>query len=205
MSRTWSELFGDEPTEDDEPERSGFFGRLRDSLAKSRRALTAEIAANTFDAEDEEAWERLEEALIHGDVGVRATAEIVRRLEARGELGDLGEALAEEIEELFGSPPTFALGAKPAVILVVGVNGTGKTTTVGKLAQKLREHGRSVLVRQPRSSSRSGPSARAPISSAHPRAAIRLRSPTTRSRPGGRGRGTSSSSTPPGACTRSRT
>ena len=102
MSRTWAELFGDEPTAEDEPERTGFFGRLRDSLAKSRRALTAEIAAGTFDAGDEEAWERLEEALIHGDVGVRATAEIVRRLEARGELDDLGEALAEEIELLFG-------------------------------------------------------------------------------------------------------
>src|SRR6188472_922771 len=146
MSRTWSELFGDEATAADEPERTGFFGRLRDSLAKSRRALTAEIAAGTFDAGDDEAWERLEEALIHGDVGVRATAVIVRRLEARGEVGDLGEALAEEIEELFGAPPTIALGAKPTVILVVGVNGTGKTTTVGKLAQKLREHGRSVLV-----------------------------------------------------------
>ena len=146
MSRTWAELFGDEATAADEPERSGFFGRLRDSLAKSRRALTAEIAAGTFDAADEEAWERLEETLIHGDVGVRATAEIVRRLEARGQLDDLGEALAEEIEELFGAPPTIALGAKPTVILVVGVNGTGKTTTVGKLAQKLREHGRSVLV-----------------------------------------------------------
>ena len=146
MSRTWAELFGDEPTAADEPERSGLFGRLRDSLAKSRRALTAELASAAFDSSDDEAWERLEEALIHGDVGVRATAEIVRRLEARGEVGDLGEALAEEIEELFGAPPTIALGAKPTVILVVGVNGTGKTTTVGKLAQKLREHGRTVLV-----------------------------------------------------------
>src|SRR5213075_1683534 len=86
------------------------------------------------------------EALIHGDVGVRATAEIVRRLEARGEVDDLGEALAEEIELLFGDPPTFALESQPTVVLVVGVNGTGKTTTIGKLAQKLREHGRSVLV-----------------------------------------------------------
>ena len=146
MSRTWSELFGDQPTAADEPERTGFFGRLRESLSKSRRALTAEIVANAFDAADEEAWERLEEALIHGDVGVRATAEIVQRLEARGEVGDLGEALAEVIEDLFGPPPTLDLSARPAVILVVGVNGTGKTTTVGKLAQKLREHGRSVLV-----------------------------------------------------------
>ena len=146
MSRTWAELFGDAPTQVDEREQTGFFGRLRDSLAKSRRALTAELAVGGFDTGDAEAWERLEEALIHGDVGVPATAEIVRRLEARGELADLGEALAQEIEALFGPPPTLELAAKPSVILVVGVNGTGKTTTVGKLAQKLREHGRTVLV-----------------------------------------------------------
>ena len=107
MSRTWAELFGDEQTAEDEQEKGSFFGRLRDSLAKSRRALTAEIAAGAFDAGDDEAWERLEEALIHGDVGVRATAEIVRRLEARGDLPDLGAALAEEIEELFGPAPTL--------------------------------------------------------------------------------------------------
>ena len=146
MSRTWAELFGDAPTQVDEREQTGFFGRLRDSLAKSRRALTAELAVGGFDTGDAEAWERLEEALIHGDVGVPATAEIVRRLEARSELADLGEALAQEIEALFGPPPTLELAAKPSVILVVGVNGTGKTTTVGKLAQKLREHGRTVLV-----------------------------------------------------------
>ena len=79
-------------------------------------------------------------------MGVRATAELVRRLEARGEIDDLGEALAEEIEQLFGEPPTLALAASPTVILVVGVNGTGKTTTIGKLAQKLRQHGRTVLL-----------------------------------------------------------
>jgi fused signal recognition particle receptor len=147
MSRTWAELLGDAEDEArDEPERSGFFGRLRDSLAKSRRALTAEIVAGPFDTGDEEAWERLEEALIQGDVGVRATAELVRRLEARGEIDDLGEALAEEIEQLFGEPPVLALHERPSVILVVGVNGTGKTTTIGKLAQKLREHGRTVLL-----------------------------------------------------------
>ena len=146
MSRTWSELLGDSPTEADEPERTGFLGRMRESLAKSRRALTAEIASATFDSSDDEAWERLEEALIRGDVGVPATAEIVRRLEARGVTGSLGEPLVEEVEALFGEPPVLALEAKPSVILVVGVNGTGKTTTIGKLARKLSEHGRSVLV-----------------------------------------------------------
>jgi fused signal recognition particle receptor len=147
MSRTWAELLGDEAGAGDEEERTGFFSRLRDSLSKSRRALTAEIMAAGFDPGDEEAWERLEEALIRGDVGVPATAEIVRRLEARGDLADLGEALADEVEALFGPPPTLAVdGRAPAVILVVGVNGTGKTTTIGKLAHQLRRHGRSVLV-----------------------------------------------------------
>jgi fused signal recognition particle receptor len=148
VSRTWAELLGDAEAagEREEAERTGFFGRLRDSLGKSRRALTEQIAAAAFDPADDEAWERLEEALIAGDVGVRATAELVRRLEARGQIPDLNEALAEEIADLLGEPPTLALEAKPSVVLVVGVNGTGKTTTIGKLAQKLREHGRSVLL-----------------------------------------------------------
>jgi fused signal recognition particle receptor len=146
VSYTWSELLGDDVTEADEPERTGFFGRMRESLAKSRRALTAELAAAAFDASDDEAWERLEEALIRSDVGVPATAEIVRRLEARGVTEDLSGALVEEVEGLFGEPPTLAVGSSPSVILVVGVNGTGKTTTIGKLARKLHQHGRSVLV-----------------------------------------------------------
>jgi len=147
MSRTWAELLGDadDGTREAE-ERSGFFSRLRDSLGKSRRAFAAELGGS-FDPAQEDAWERLEVALIRSDVGVPATAELVRRLEARGELGDLGEALAEEVETLFGDPPTLARAASgPTVLLVVGVNGTGKTTTIGKLARTLTDHGRSVLV-----------------------------------------------------------
>jgi fused signal recognition particle receptor len=148
VSRTWGELLGDAGAapEREEQERTGFFGRLRDSLGKSRRALTEQIAVAAFDPDDDEAWERLEEALIAGDVGVLATAELVRRLEARGDIPDLNAALAEELVDLFGEPPTLAVDSKPSVVLVVGVNGTGKTTTIGKLAQKLREHDRSVLL-----------------------------------------------------------
>jgi len=146
MSLTWAELLGDEPTTADEPERSGLFARMRESLAKSRRALATELANAAFDSGDDAAWERLEEALIRSDVGVQATAELVRRLEARGAVGRLADALAEEVEGVFGAPPAFDVSAQPTVVLVVGVNGTGKTTTIGKLAQKLREHGRSVLV-----------------------------------------------------------
>ena len=147
MSRTWAELLGDAEGAADEEERSGFFGRLRDSLSKSRRALTEQLAAAAFDAADDGAWERLEIALLRADVGVPATAELVRRLEARGDIGSLEDALADEVESLFGDPPTLAVaGQTPRVILVVGVNGTGKTTTIGKLAQKLRDHGRTVLL-----------------------------------------------------------
>jgi fused signal recognition particle receptor len=148
MSRTWAELLGDDDAGDrDEEERTGFFSRLRDSLAKSRRALTEQLAAAAFDVGDDEAWERLEEALLRADVGVPATAEIVQRLEARAEIAALGDALADELERLFGDPPTIAVReGPPSVILVVGVNGTGKTTTIGKLAAKLSEHGRSVVL-----------------------------------------------------------
>jgi fused signal recognition particle receptor len=147
VSRTWAELLGDADGGGAETtEAGGFFSRLRDSLGKSRRALTEQIAATAFDPADEAAWERLEEALIAADVGVPATAELVRRLEARPELGDLNEALAEEAAELLGEPGRLGLDGPPGVILVVGVNGTGKTTTIGKLAYRLREHGRSVVL-----------------------------------------------------------
>ena len=147
MARTWAELLGDgdAPAQAD-AERAGFFARLRDSLGKSRRALTAQLADAAFDPRDDESWERLEEALIAADVGVASTAELVRRLEARGDVIDLGTALAEEIAALLGEPPTLALDGKPSVVLVVGVNGTGKTTTIGKLAHTLHRHGRNVLV-----------------------------------------------------------
>jgi fused signal recognition particle receptor len=148
VSRTWAELLGDAGGDagDTEADASGFFSRLRDSLGKSRRALTEQIAATAFDPADEAAWERLEEGLIAADVGVPSTAELVRRLEVRGEVGDLGEALVDEATKLLGEPGRLDLDGSPSVILVVGVNGTGKTTTIGKLAERLREHGRTVVL-----------------------------------------------------------
>jgi fused signal recognition particle receptor len=147
VARSWAELLGDaNGSEVPDEQQAGLFSRLRDSLGKSRRALTEQIAAATFDPADDAAWERLEEALIAADVGVPSTAELVRRLEARAEVGDLSEALVEEAAELLGEPGRLGLDGQPSVILVVGVNGTGKTTTIGKLANRLREHGRSVVL-----------------------------------------------------------
>jgi|SRR5215211_2199103 len=129
-----------------EPERGGRFMRLRERLSKSRQALTAELSASLFERIDEETWERLEEVLILADVGAQATARIVAKLEAEVDAGDVSGAeeirsrLVELMAELAASePPRLDLSATPAVIMVVGVNGTGKTTTIGKLAQVLRE------------------------------------------------------------------
>src|SRR5438132_3492231 len=121
VARSWAELLGEaDAAPEPEEERAGMFSRLRDSLSKSRRALTEQIQAAAFDPGDDHAWERLEEALLQADVGVPATAELVRRLEARGARGDLGEALADEAARLLGEPATLNVAANPTVILVVG-------------------------------------------------------------------------------------
>jgi fused signal recognition particle receptor len=144
MARSWSELLGDEHEPEPEGERRRFFGRLRSSLGKTRNVIRLPIGR--FDPRDDESWEALEEALISADVGMAATDVLVERLRKRRDVEDLGQALAGEIESLLGEPATLAVQERPSVILVVGVNGTGKTTTIGKLAHRLSEHGRSVLI-----------------------------------------------------------
>jgi fused signal recognition particle receptor len=149
VTRTWAELLGDDApdTPAEEEGRQGWFGRLRDSLAGSRRALTQELL---FDPADDASWERVEEALIQADVGVSATVEIVGRLEQRepGSQDELVRGLEEIVAELVSTDGDgrLAVRERPSVVLVVGVNGTGKTTTIGKLAHHLRTHGRSVLL-----------------------------------------------------------
>src|SRR5215216_328769 len=154
VARDWHELFltdGGHAVEDapdpGAPERRrGFFGRLRESMRKTREALAAEVQATLFEGDlDEATWERLEEALIYADVGARTTAQVVERLEREAEEGDLvgGEALTGRLAELLAQlartgDDTIDIRPDPAVILVVGVNGTGKTTTIGKLAWHLR-------------------------------------------------------------------
>ena len=102
MARTWQELFetGDDAPaatvgEDGEPERRGFFRRLRENMSKTRQALGAELQTTIFQSLDDEAFERLEETLIYADVGAPTTAKIVERLEIEAESGDLtgGEEL----------------------------------------------------------------------------------------------------------------
>jgi len=165
MAREWNELFRTDREatpetagNDDEAageRRRGFFGRLRENMSKTRQALGAEIQATMFERLDDEAFERLEEALIYADVGAATTASIVERLETEAGSGALetGEDLTRRLRELLAETATMAgndtidLRHTPAVILVVGVNGTGKTTSIGKIAWHLRrELGLSVLL-----------------------------------------------------------
>ncbi len=165
MARDWQDLFVIDPERsatggdgtslsEASEQRIGRFRRLRESLRKTRQALTDEIQATLFEDLSEETWERLEEALIYADVGARTTAQVVGQLESEASGGEIsgGEALSERLIELLAGiartgSDRIDLTAKPSVILVAGVNGTGKTTTAGKLAWHLRrELGLSVVL-----------------------------------------------------------
>jgi fused signal recognition particle receptor len=167
MAREWRDLFltgddvgstatadGGAAAAEDAPRRGGFFRRLRENLSKTREALTSEIQATLFDTLDEATWERLEEALIMADVGARTTAGVVGQLEQEATAGQVegGPALQERLVELLADiartgTDTIDLRHNPTVIMAVGVNGTGKTTTIGKLAWHLRQElGKTVLL-----------------------------------------------------------
>jgi len=163
MAREWRDLFivdGEPPAAADagpasEERRVGRFRKLRQSLRKTRQALQSEIQATLFEGDlSQETWERLEEALIYADVGAQTTAKVVAQLEQEAGENQLsgGQALSDRLVELLteiASPgeQTIELGAKPTVILVAGVNGTGKTTTVGKLSWHLsRGLGQKVIL-----------------------------------------------------------
>jgi fused signal recognition particle receptor len=163
MARDWRELFiidgadgapvaaGEEPPE----RRVGRFRRLRESLRKTRQALQSEIQATLFEGDlSPETWERLEEALIYADVGAQTTAKVVAQLEQEATENKIsgGQELSDRLVELLTEiaktgNDTIDLRAEPTVILVAGVNGTGKTTTLGKLAWHLsKELNRSVVL-----------------------------------------------------------
>jgi fused signal recognition particle receptor len=157
MPTSWEEIFDlgdrapgsawDAPGRSGEEEGRGVFRRLRESLTKSRQALREEISASLFDRIDEETWERLEEALILADAGAPVTAQVVERLEREvdsGAVGADGAAVRERLIEILAEvatteQPKIDLSGDPAVLLMVGVNGTGKTTTIGKVAWHLSE------------------------------------------------------------------
>jgi len=137
---------------------AGRMRRLRARLARSQTSLgRGLLSVLSRDRLDDEAWEEIEEALLIADVGVKSTTEIVERLRIRTQVlgtqsqGELRALLAEELvaalqPEMDRTLHTVPRGDVPAVVMVVGVNGTGKTTTCGKLARVLVADGRTVLL-----------------------------------------------------------
>ena len=150
MTKSFAELLGDEEPADEGEGRKRRFRRLRSGLSSSRNAIARGLTGWRYNPDDLDAWEGLEDILISADCGLPTTQEIVERLEkARPKTSeDVLSGLQTIVAEL-ASPagePRLAVDASPAVFLVVGVNGTGKTTSIGKLASRLTESGRSVVV-----------------------------------------------------------
>ena len=136
-------------------EKKGFFSRLREGLTKTRNNIVHGIDSvfNGFSSIDEDFYEELEEILIMGDIGVEATEAILERLREQvrenhiKEPAACKEYLIQNIKEQMRVEETaYDFETRQSVVLVIGVNGVGKTTTVGKLAGKLKGQGRKVLI-----------------------------------------------------------
>ena len=136
-------------------EKKGFFSRLKEGLTKTRNNIVQGIddLFNGYSMIDEEFYEELEEILIMGDIGVQATEAILERLREQvkdnhiKEPADCKSFLIQNIKEQMQVQETaYVFEERQSVVLVIGVNGVGKTTTVGKLAGKLKGQGRRVLI-----------------------------------------------------------
>ncbi len=132
----------------------GFFSKIREGLQKTKNGFVKQMESvfNSFTKIDEDLFEELEELLITADVGVNTTQKICDRL--RGEIKAKGikdpllikELLRDIICEIISGDCELNLSTKPSVVMVIGVNGVGKTTTIGKLAHNFTESGKKVLL-----------------------------------------------------------
>lgn len=136
-------------------EKKGFFARLKEGLTKTRDNIVSNIDAvfSGFSSIDDDFYEELEEILIMGDIGVNATSDIIERLKEQvkekhiKEPGDCKQLLIDSIKEQMQVGETaYDFEKEKSIVLVIGVNGVGKTTSVGKLAGKLKAQNRKVLL-----------------------------------------------------------
>ena len=136
-------------------EKKGFFARLKEGLTKTRDNIVRGIDSvfSGFSAIDDDFYEELEEILIMGDIGVNATTAIVERLKQQvkekhiKEPSECKQLLIESIKEQMQVDETaYNFEKEQSVIMVIGVNGVGKTTSVGKLAGKLKDQGKKVIL-----------------------------------------------------------
>ena len=133
----------------------GFFDKLKNGLGKTRNSFGDKINSvfSNFRKVDEELLEELEEILIMSDIGVDTSVEIIGRLRNRIKKEkieseeDVKNALREEMKKILDEEENgLDLSKKPTVILVVGVNGVGKTTSIGKMANRIKKEGKSVII-----------------------------------------------------------
>ena len=132
----------------------GFFSKIGAGLKKTRDSIMGSVNSmlHAFTKIDEELFEELEEILIMGDVGAPTSARICEELRRKvKEQGITDPAmikglLAETVAEMLRGGQELRLTTKPSVILVIGVNGVGKTTTIGKLAARFRDEGKKVIL-----------------------------------------------------------
>jgi fused signal recognition particle receptor len=133
----------------------GFYERLKQGLQKTRENISQKIGQIlvSFGKIDEELFDELEEALIMSDIGAETSAGIIESLKAKAKEqkianpGDIRSLLIAEIEGILVSESApLDVSSKPSVIVVLGVNGVGKTTSIGKIAFSLRESGKTVLI-----------------------------------------------------------
>ena len=141
--------------EENQEKKKGLFGRLKDGLAKTRHSFTEQIdqVFQVFRRVDEELFDELEESLIMADLGGQTSMEIIEKLREevkRRHISDAQEVKAVLCEIIAGILESgnnrLSLETKPSVIMVIGVNGVGKTTTIGKLAAKLQADGKKVML-----------------------------------------------------------
>ena len=133
----------------------GFFDKLKSGLSKTKTSINEKInnVFSTFRKVDEELLEELEEALIMSDVGMETSLKIISELRDRvkkekiEDAEDVKKALKEIIKEILAAQDSaFHLDSTPSIILVVGVNGVGKTTSIGKIANRLKKDGKKVVI-----------------------------------------------------------
>lgn len=153
----WAELFGLEPPEQEEeaPRRRGLFARLKANLKAGPKQTISPQLAGIYAPKlvTPEMWDELEEALITADCGMDASLALVERLREEANQGriiggaDVAKALWRAVaEEMAPEPARIPLDHNPTVILIVGVNGAGKTTTIGKLAHRLAQFDKRVVI-----------------------------------------------------------
>ena len=147
-------LYGDDAADETDEESISFWERLKLGLAKTKKALFGSVndILKNFVRVDEDLLEELEELLITADIGVGATEEIIDELRDRIRDGRLKEkeqvvdTLKEILGEMIGEHQPLMLDTTPSVLLVIGVNGAGKTTSIGKISKRLRLAGKKVVV-----------------------------------------------------------